>query len=121
MSNSGRVEIEPFGRTGAATMGQHRRRLAVRLFKTCVQGAGNGVADPGDDSEEKRKGQNHGVGRYHEIRRAAILHRVPSHASEPKVPDPSSTCFRSTGAILRVQCFDTVSYTHLTLPTKRIV
>ena len=41
-------------------MGQHGG-LAVRLFKTCVQNAGDGVADPGDDAEEKRKGQNHGL------------------------------------------------------------
>lgn len=60
MTSSGRGEIEPFGRNGAATMGQHGG-LAVRLFKTCVQGAGDGVADPGEDGEEKRKGQSHGL------------------------------------------------------------
>ena len=58
----------------------------------------------------RRRGEAQGpeswVGRYHEIRRAAIVRRVPAHASESKVPDPSSTCFRATGAILRVQCFD---------------
>ena len=58
----------------------------------------------------RRRGEAQGpeswVGRYHEIRCAAIVRRVPAHASESRVPDPSSTGFRSTGAILRVQCFD---------------